>query len=269
MGILMDFADNVTYGASDLNSLRCALATKGVLPEESTACKVIAGEQENTVKICGGQALFSDGARCEIDQEGVTLHITDSCYVYLKRQENTVEAMSSGALPSGGDTVLLAQVTVSTQGLEITDMREYTALKIPSCMVNSYEEFYLKKKFNDAAVKSYDPSASLSYGIWCKVHELDVSNYHYRYIMLFDDSADLSNKRFLAWGNLDTGKYWTSHKTSGESELEYGIDEIVLYQQDFYTKRIRFVKNGSKIELWYLSKSQSLPYDFYGHIIVA
>ena len=175
MGIVLDFADNVTYGASDLNSLRCALATKGVLPEEASSCKVVLGEQDGTVKICAGQALFSDGARCSVDEAGVTLTVKDTCYIYFKKQENGVEVMSSGSLPSGGNTVLLAMATVSTTGITLTDMREYTVLKIPSCTVNTYDDFILKKKFNDATVKSYDPAASLTSGEWHKVHEFDVS----------------------------------------------------------------------------------------------
>lgn len=268
MGIVMDFADNVSYGASDLNSLRCALATKGVLPEQASSCQVIANGS-NTVKICSGQALFSDGARCNIDEQGTTLVISESGYIYLKRQENSAEVLCSGAKPTGGDTVLLAQVTMSTSDITVTDMREYTVLKIPSCTVNTYDDFILKKKFNNAAVKSYNPSATLSYGVWSKVHEFDVSNQNYRFVCLFDNEEELQYKTFLAWGDINSGKYWSAYTdfSSGESNLEYGIDEIILYQDYSSTKRIRFVKNGSKAEIWYYSTVPgNLEYEFDGQI---
>lgn len=262
MGIVMDFADNVTYGASDLNSLRGALATKGVIPEASSSCKAVLGEQEDTVKICAGQALFSDGSRCSVDGSGITLTVKETCYIYFKKQENGVEVMSSGSLPSGGDTVLLAQATVSTTGLTLTDMREYTVLKIPSCTVNTYDDFILKKNFNDAAVKSYDPSASLTGGKWCKVHEFDVSNHNYKYVCVFDNAEDVDDKVFLAWGNIDKGKYWTAYRVDNTGELEYGIDEMVLYHDYKSTRRIRFVKQGDKVELYYYCTMSQLAYYF-------
>ncbi len=262
MGIVMDFADNVTYGASDLNSLRCALATKGVLPEAASSCKVILGEQDGIVKICAGQALFSDGSRCCIDENGTTLTVTDTCYVYLKKQENNVAVMSSAALPTGGDTVLLAQATVASSGITLTDMREYTVLKIPSCTVNTYDDFILKKNFNDAAVKSYDSTASLTSGKWCKVHEFDVSNQNYKYVCVFDNAEKVYNKKFLAWGNIAKKKYWTAHISGETIGLEYGIDEVILYDGSSTTRRIRFIKNGSKIELYYLSTTNDPEYSF-------
>ena len=268
MGITMDFADNVSYGASDLNSLRCALATKGVLPEESSSCKVIA-DGNSAVKVCSGQALFSDGARCKIDEQGTTLIVSESGYIYLKRQENSVEVLCSGSKPAGGDTVLLAYVTLNTSEISVSDMREYTVLKIPSCTVNSYDDFILKKKFNSAAVKAYDSSATLGYGVWCKVHEFEVSNQNFRFVCLFDNEEELQYKTFLAWGDLNSGKYWSAYTdfSSGESNLEYGIDEVVLYQDYSSTKRIRFVKNGSKMELWYYSTVKgNLDYEFDGQI---
>ena len=257
MGISMDFADNVTYGASDLNNLRCALATKGVLPEESTACKAVLGSQSGTVKVCGGQALFSDGARCAIDAEGVVVTVSSTCYLYLSREEDSAQVKTSGSLPSGGNTVLLAKATVSGSAITLTDMREYTVLKIPSCTVNTYDDFILKKNFNDAAVKSYDSSLSLTSGVWCKVHEFSVSNNNYSYVCLFDNAEEAGDKRFLAWGNLTSGKYWCSYVSSAsspeEAELVFGGDDIVLYQNLTSTKRIKFVKNGGKVEIWYYS----------------
>ncbi len=269
MGIVMDFADNVTYGASDLNSLRCALATKGVLPEESNACKAVLGEQDGTVKICAGQALFSDGSRCSVDEAGVTLTVKDTCYIYFKKQENSVEVMSSASLPTGGDTVLLAQATVASKGITLTDMREYTVLKIPSCTVNTYDEFILKKNFNDAAVKSYDSTASLTAGKWCKVHEFDISNQNYKHVCIFDNAEKVYNKVFLAWGNINTGKYWTAYTVDDTSTLEYGIDEIVLYHDYKSTRRIRFVKNGAKVEIHYYCTMSQLPYYFDAKIYFA
>ncbi|MDY4977189.1 MAG: hypothetical protein SO147_09885 [Clostridia bacterium] len=267
MGISMDFADNVAYGASDLNSLRCALATKGVLPEESTACMAVLGSQNKTVKICGGQALFSDGARCSIDAEGVSVSVTDTCYLYLSREEDGAQVKTSGSLPSGGNTVLLAKAEVSGNTVSLTDMREYTVLKIPSCTVNTYDEFILKKNFNDAAVKSYDSSKSLTSGVWCKVHEFSVNNQNYKHVCLFDNAETVENKRYLAWGNLNSGKYWCSYVSSLTSEEEvdfvYGGDEIVLYQTLTSTKRVRFVKSGAKIEIWYYSTvKNNLPFYF-------
>lgn len=272
MGIKMDFADNVVYGASDLNSLRSALATKGVLPEEASSCKVVKGDTDGIVKVCSGQALFADGSRCEIDIEGTTLSISDSAYIYLSRQENDTEVRSSSVMPTGGNIVLLARAEVSSSGIVLTDMREYTVLKIPSCTVNTYDEFVLKKKLNDAAVKSYDSSSTLRFGTWCKVHEFDVQNQNYRFVCLFDNAEEIQNKAFLAWGNLETGKYWSSYTDidTGENNLEYGIDEIVLYQTSSSTKRIRLKKQGSKIEMYYYSTvSGNLNYEFDGRICFA
>lgn len=267
MGIVMDFADNVTYGASDLNSLRCALATKGILPEEANSCKAVLGQQSGTVKICAGQALFSDGARCKVDSDGVTVSITDTCYLYFSRQEDKTEVKTSGSLPSGGNTVLIAKATISSSGISLTDMREYTVLKIPSCTVNTYDDFILKKNFNDAAVKSYDPASSLTSGVWRKVHEFDVSNHNYHYVCLFDNALETQEKSFLAWGDLTKGKYWSAYGRDGENTLEYGVDEIILYQTLTTTKRIRFVKNGAKIEvLYYSTVPNNLSYYFDGQI---
>ena len=51
-----------------------------------------------------------------------------------------------------------------------------------------------------------------------------------------------------------------------KSSLEYGVDEIILYRSLTGTRRIRFVKNGAKVDLYYYCSMRQLSYDFNAQI---
>lgn len=131
MAYKVDFLDNETYGCSDLNRIRHMIATKGVMNESESSCKVVSGGTTGTVKIMPGIACFESGASIEVDSEGVTLNVIGSStnYVYFEHDEvaNTIAPRISTTAPTeDSDTVMLANVA----GTAITDAREYSAFRM-------------------------------------------------------------------------------------------------------------------------------------------
>lgn len=131
MAYKSDFLDNEVYGCSDLNRIRQMIATKGVMNESDTSCKVVAGGTSGTVKILPGMACFASGASIEVDSEGVVLNVTGSGknYVYFEHDQvaNTIAPRISTTAPTADtDTVMLANVV----GTTITDDREFSSFRM-------------------------------------------------------------------------------------------------------------------------------------------
>ncbi len=128
MAYSFDFKDNILYGAEDINAVRSSLMTKGVVGETNDSLKVLK-EQEGSIIISEGQAIFEEGCRLAVDSDKVILEyltgVKNYVYLYNDKLASVCETVVSQTEPTG-DYVMLAEI--SAEG-EITDKREFTELK--------------------------------------------------------------------------------------------------------------------------------------------
>jgi len=157
MGFSYKFADNVTYGAEDINSVISDIVTEGIADvyfdglsyNTSDLNKIAnaitsAGVQYVTgnsckaekysagkIRILAGKAFFRDGSMIEIDSDGVILSysVGEKNYVYLKgniEAENKNEVCCTTE-PGNGDIVNIAEIDGYGN---IIDRREFCKGKI-------------------------------------------------------------------------------------------------------------------------------------------
>lgn len=127
MAYSYDFKDNVVYGAEDINGIRASVLTKGVVEESATSC--MAEINEGLVKICEGQAIFSDGSRIKIDSDGVELEFAAGIVNYVFLLNNTLagicEVKVQDSLPND-DYILIAEIDAEGN---LSDKRRFAQLK--------------------------------------------------------------------------------------------------------------------------------------------
>lgn len=129
-GVADVFFDGTSYNTSDLNKIAASFSTGGIKYTSSTSCKAIK-YSSGSVKILEGTAFFNDGSIIKIDSDGVILSYAagKKNYVYLKgniNAENKNEVCCS-LTPGVGDVV---QIAVIDESGNITDTREFCRGKI-------------------------------------------------------------------------------------------------------------------------------------------
>lgn len=222
------------YSTTDLNTVTSGITESGVTYNESS-CKVVK-DGDASFKIMGGSAFFADGVAVDIDTNGVILPIqSGKNYIYLKRDSttNTISPVASNTPPTSTDIPLGEY----KEG-ELKDVRRRAVSKIEGFGQPSYYKKILSL--------TLAPSAETAY-------IFDDLTRDYRYVMLFDDAASQAEKKFLGWGDMETGKYWSATADyNGASMLDFGGDQILLYH-DFNVniRWIRFVKDGMNIKMMY------------------
>ena len=192
-GVEDPFSEGVPYNLSKFNEAGALLYTAGAVPETADTLKVVQSG-ENKVRIYPGTAFFSDGSVIEIEAGGHELDVTAGVknYVYLKNDlstSNTSYPVCSTAAPNG-DFVPLAEI--SDIG-EITDKRTYARGKLPGYASNAQYTMEISDRFSmnvkDPVVKTYD-----------------IGNNSYRYLMgvTFGNNPvlslyDIANDRYLSY----------------------------------------------------------------------
>lgn len=143
-GIADVFHDGTSYNTSDLNKIMQAVAETGIKYSSGNSCKVIS-YSGNKVKVLEGTAFFSDGSMIKIDSDGVILNYTEGIenYVYLKGNidaKNQNEVCCS-TIAASGDIIPLA--TIHANG-DIEDTRIFCKGKIAGFQ----SDFMQKKKIS-------------------------------------------------------------------------------------------------------------------------
>lgn len=129
-GVAEVFYNGKGYNTSDLNKIANYISTYGVRTATSNTLKVVKNTT-NTVKVLSGGAFMADGAYTEVDNDGVILEFVrgQKNYVYIKNnlaEKNSIDFIC-GITPPSGDTVPLAEINASGN---ITDTRVYCKGKI-------------------------------------------------------------------------------------------------------------------------------------------
>lgn len=124
-GVAEVFYNGTSYNTSDLNKIASYISTYGVRTAAGNALKAVKNTT-NTVKVLSGGAFMADGAYTEVDNDGVILEFVrgQKNYVYIKNnlaETNSIDFVCELTEPSG-DTVPLAEID---QSGNITDVRVY------------------------------------------------------------------------------------------------------------------------------------------------
>ena len=136
MGYTYDFKDNEYYSADDINSIRSAFITAGVLGSESPAMKV--SPTDSGVSVSAGTAIFADGSRLTIDSDGIFLvpEAGVKNYVYLLcdtvLNKNTVNISTD---EPAGDFLMLAEID---EAGVVSDRRTFAVAKYASLASQRY-----------------------------------------------------------------------------------------------------------------------------------
>ena len=130
MGYTYDFKNNEFYGAEDINSIRSAFITSGII--SGTAPAMAVSVSEGKVFISEGLAVFADGSSLKIDADGVEMEFQAGVknYVYLLNDtiinKNTVNVSTQAP---AGDYLMLAEI--GDDGT-VSDMRVFASAKYAS-----------------------------------------------------------------------------------------------------------------------------------------
>lgn len=210
MGILYDFMNNKAYGAADINNIRSAIISKGVVPEELASCGVVASATSGKVRISPGTAFFDDGARITIESPGEELSYSSSAtnYVYLlnNKTANKCEALCSSTYPSG-DYVMLA--TVSSAGA-ITDKRTYAKMKVPNFDSDWGKTRIIRVQMQgDGTIKPAEKDIAIGGG----------GGYHY--FTFYSNPATYVTRPFVGWYENIANTYLCVSKFDGTFITNY------------------------------------------------
>ena len=220
MSYSIDFANNIRYGADDINIVRSMIMTAGVLQKDDTRCKVSLAE--GVITVAPGEALFYDGCRIEITEAETLSYDGEDCYIYLDRCYTSAPKVTTGkTLPS--DAVPLAKIS----GGVVTDIREYSSLKIPSMADNT------------AISRDIDMDFSLPNDIskTVTIEFDDVTDIKY---MLFKNKFDRFTTRVFF--NFEKNyAFGLNHTTVVKGSAQ---EKLYLYETNGY---IKATKNGNKI----------------------
>lgn len=255
MAYVSDFNSNVVYGAADINTIRQAISTAGIINESENAMKVVA-IGGGKVRISEGQALFADGARIAVDVEGVELNVIGAGknYVFVKREMNSAEPYISTD-PPAGDYVPLAEVT----GQTVTDTREFAAFKIMRGLGNGY---FVKKN-----VEYVTPPLNTT---WQKAHEIDVETALFKFGAICNPSypSEHGGARYYCTWDFENDTIAGFRRTSdGSVYAFYNAANGFEISSD---RHIKLIYNGNKIEFWQKRESSggndpaySASFEFY------
>lgn len=129
-GVAEVFYNGTSYNTSDLNKIANYISTYGVRTAAGNTLKVVKNTS-NTVKVLSGGAFMADGAYTEVDNDGVILEFVrgQKNYVYIKNnlaETNSIDFVC-GITPPSGDCVPLAEIDKNGN---ITDKRVYCKGKL-------------------------------------------------------------------------------------------------------------------------------------------
>lgn len=122
--------DGESYNTSDLNAITAYIATYGARDVSSTTLQVVK-TGEGSIKVLSGCAFMNDGASVEVDSEGVDLTYTEgqTNYVYIKNNLDATNSIDFVCSLSEGTGDIVPLATISADGT-ITDTRVYCRGKL-------------------------------------------------------------------------------------------------------------------------------------------
>lgn len=240
MGYKYSFVDNVSYGAEDINRIRRALATKGVIPETATSCQVVTGGTGKVI-VMQGMAMFDDGSVIEVASGGVDLTIIPSVknYVWFERSviTNNAEAKIT-TTPPAGDFVKLAEIEADGT---IIDKREYGRMKMPT-----YDSV-----ISNSTIYKYSAGKDTSGTNWVKVDEINLV-IDFKKAVITGYRMQWSSSMFDVVRVVD----FTTADAAGMSAV-FGCELYGGYDYD-----VGFKKVGTTLEIWLKAESAgSRTYD--------
>ncbi len=197
-GVEDSFEDGVAYNLSGLNEAGTLVYTSGVVSETILTLKVTAGNTQNTILINPGTAFFNDGSVIEIEAGGHELSYTPGVknYVYLKNDlisTNTSYPVCSEDAPTG-DFVYLAEIS---ENGKISDKRTYAKGKLPGYQSNDNYRMVIK----DYVYLEGKSTVSKTY---------DIGNNNFKFLMVRNEGV-LNSYETVNYGlglyDFETGKY--------------------------------------------------------------
>jgi len=215
----IDFVNNEKYGADDLNAVRTAIMTEGVIKKGDADCLVTL--LADGIHIDAGEALFNDGCRIELTESHTLSYDGSDCYVFLDRSYYDAPKAAAGAsLPE--NCIPLAEIS----GDIVTDMRPFATLKLPAMAPNRYMTKELALDFSDNKPKQITSSIT------------------------FEDRTDINYLTFI----LTFGKYQTkvfidfvngcAFGLCGDGRVHNHDNILLLYDMGLY---ISYSKRGNTV----------------------
>ena len=254
-GISIEFDDilndGVSYTPSDLNQLFAAIVSDGVTKD---SCRVMMND--GNAKVSAGTIVFADGSTLTVDSAGVVLTVTQGVknYVYAITQPSlNHNYLKCETTAPTGDYVMLAEVENGV----VTDKRKFAASKFVAGY-NMHEVFNVNKSYTapywDDAINPTN---------WRLVDTIPVKKSDYKKCLFKNNDATYLNTEDtpieVIW-DLDTESCGYGGSL-GYQERPYSNDRIRIYRYSnstvgsgFY---IKFVRNGSNIEVYSISSSNS------------
>lgn len=195
MGYTYDFKNNEYYSAEDINSIRGAFITPGVLGAQAPAMKVSA--DENKVFVSAGMAIFNDGSSLKIDSDGVELDFTlgEKNYVYLlcdtELNKNTVNVSVTEPV---GDCLVLAEIdeTGAVSDRRTFAVARYAALAPQRCVVDITIPGRTKGWDNSAFIKLCDLEVDRNFNFVTAMNCYDYGSYLCRSSFINGNGAQLN-----------------------------------------------------------------------------
>ena len=203
-GVADVYFDGLNYNTSDLNKIANAVAESGVTFGSGASMKVV-GNGTGTVKVTAGTAFMSDGANITVDSDGVVLEYTQGQknYVYIQNNllaSNTIDIVC-GLTGGGSDTVPLAEI--SADGT-ITDTRKFCRGKTAG----------YQSAVNQTKIIEIPFSFTTNYIGKNQTISVDLGGRQYSRIVNLTSAEGTTTGAMMGYCNLNDNSYYSLHKDS-------------------------------------------------------
>lgn len=241
-GVADVFFDGVNYNTSDLNKIAETVAESGIIYGSGASMKVVS-ENSGTVKVTAGSAFMADGASVTVDSDGVVLGYTEGQknYVYIKNNllsNNTIDIVCD--LTGGGsDSVPLAEI--SAEG-EIIDTREFCKGKLAGYQSNVNQAKIIEVPFS---IRTNNHATSQTVTV-------DLDGYGYSKIICLPKSVNSAayGDKTLGYCDLYSNTYYSVCRNN--SGLGVLTDRLNIYtliaSRGNDTVDVRFKLNDRRLE---------------------
>lgn len=246
-GVADVFFDGVNYNTSDLNKIAKTVAESGIIYASGASMKVVS-ENSGTVKVTAGSAFMADGASVTVDSDGVVLGYTEGQknYVYIKNNllsNNTIDIVCD--LTGGGsDSVPLAEI--SAEG-EIIDTREFCKGKLAGYQSDVNQTKIIEVPFSITATHIGESQTVT----------VDLGGYGYSRIVNITRAVnDTVAGPTLGYCNLYDGTYYSVCR--GNNGIDVLTDRLSMYasitDKGNDTVDVVFSLNGMELECTFTAK---------------
>ncbi len=254
-GVADPFADGVSYNAEKINDIVKTVYSDGVVPDSVDTLKV-SRIADGTISIAPGLAFFKDGSTIRITEAHQMPYTQGAInYVYLKQdlaEQNRNYPVCSTDGPVGDDYVLLAEIGT---GGSITDKRTYAKGRVPGYQSNANCSIETK------IMLSVNVSTSGTTGTKSYTVDMGVNNYSRVFVLPWYSGNTIKGTSHMGLYTFADDSYLSMHsipnKGSGTS-----TDKLVIASERSggfaHPASLRFSLNGSKLSInlsWALDSS--------------